>query len=344
MKFTKILAIFSVFIAVAVLSSCRKELCYNHFRAADLKLSWEQEWERDYGMSHATTWDKDLHGFDYSDLRPSQPEWVNLIKYDKGISQEEVLLNAKGGLVPVEGTTDLSFLLYNGDTEYIVFSEMAALSEARASTTARYRPNFQYMSPLFPDTRSSNPPDVLFASYIENVPDIEMHEKKLMPIKMQPLVYTYHIRYEFEEGLQFVALARGALGGMAESVYIRNGVTSEETTTILFDCDVKDYGCEAQVGSFGIPAFPDEYYGRSPLSRASNTYTLNLEIKLKNGKSTIFNFDVADQIKNQPRGGVLIVRNIKVPHELAGSNSGFEVGIDDWGDHEDIDLPIGPKK
>ena len=173
------------------------------------------------------------------------------------------------------------------------------------------------------------------------MPDIDLHASKPLPVKMQPLVYTYVVRYEFEHGIEHVALARGALSGMAESVYLRNGVTSEETTIILYDCDIKSYGCEAHVRSFGVPGFPDEYYGRSEMSRADLPYTLNLEVRLTNGKIYEFNYDIADQIARQPRGGVIRITGIRIEDDQNLSESGFDVNVDDWGDYVDVDLPVG---
>ncbi len=89
MKVKKILLLATA-TAVMSLTSCRKELCYNHFRTASIALAWEQEWERDYGMSHSSSWDAAMHGFEYHELRPDLPEWVMLLKYlDDGSSREE---------------------------------------------------------------------------------------------------------------------------------------------------------------------------------------------------------------------------------------------------------------
>lgn len=61
---------------------------------------------------------------------------------------------------------------------------------------------------------------------------------------------------------------------------------------------------------------------------------LNLEVRLKNGKVKNFDFDVTDQVHRQPRGGVIIVDNLVI------SGGEFEVDVEDWGDYEDILLPI----
>lgn len=328
-----------------LLTACqRTELCYDHFPTLTFNLAWEKEWERDYGMNHAANWDASLHGFMYDDIRPERPEWVNMIITKPDGTITEKFLDPEGGKIDVDLGEGQSYLLYNGDTEYIMLSDIVSLADARATASSRSRSGMSYINEHHPNARSTNPPDVLYAAYIENAPSSGIHDHNSLDIKMQPLVYTYVIRYEFEDGLEYVSLARGALGGMAESVYLRDGKTSDNTSIILYDCDVKDYGCEAHVRSFGIPGFPDEYYGRSDSETSSDRpYSLNLEILLKNGKTVEFNFDIADQIKNQPRGGVIKVSGLQIEEQIGNTESGFSVDVTDWPEHDVIDLPIEVK-
>lgn len=328
--------------AFTLLTACqRTELCYDHFPKASLTLDWEQEWERDYGMAHHDSWDAGYHGFDYDYLRPKVSDWVNLVKYKDNGTEGEHYLKPEGGDVILHEEGERSFLLYNGDTEYIVMSDIASLADARASATPRSRSSISYILERHPDTKSANPPDILYSAFIERVPSIAVHETLPLRVKMQPLVYTYVVRYEFEHGLDYVREARGALAGMAESVYMRDGRTSEESTIILYDCEVKGYGCEARVRSFGIPGFPDEYYGRTSDETPDRPYTLNLEVLLSNNRIIEFNYDVADQIKKQPRGGVIIIKGIRIEDEDSKTpiDGNFDVDLSDWG-HEEIDLPI----
>lgn len=326
-----------------MLASCRNELCYNHYPSIDLSFSWEQEWERDYGKAHEANWDESHYGYGYGDLRPSRPEWVNTVRYSETNTPSEKYYPLEGGEMIVEHNVKQSMLIYNGDTEYIVLSDVASLPEdVRASATTRTRATLTYMMQQHPNVRSTNPPDVLYSAYIEELPAVETHEVREMPVKMQPLVYTYLVRYEFEKGQEHVAIARGALGGMAESVYLRNGATSDNEAIILYDCETTPYGCEAQVRSFGIPGFPDKHYGKStPETSDNKKYTLNLEVKLNNGKLLEYNFDITDQVADQPRGGVITVSGIRVEDEDSLYESGFDVDVSGWGPHEDIDLPVG---
>ncbi|MDE6703918.1 MAG: DUF5119 domain-containing protein [Muribaculaceae bacterium] len=340
MKLSRILFIAVIMAVMSELTSCRDELCYDHYPSLSLGLAWEHEWERDYGMNHAANWDAAKHGFEYDDMRPERPEWVNMVITKPDGTTGEKYLKPEGDEFMVDLGEGQSYLLYNGDTEYIMLSDVASLNDARASATSRSRSGLSYINEHHPDVRSTNPPDVLYAAYVEKAPSFNIHDHLSLDVKMQPLVYTYVIRYEFEYGLEHVALARGAIGGMAESVYLRDGRTSENASVILYDCDIKSYGCEAHVRSFGTPGFPDEYYGRTESETTERPYSLNLEIMLTNGKSVEFNYDIADQLKNQPRGGVITISGIRIEDQIGASDSGFNVDVTDWPEHDIIDLPI----
>lgn len=336
-------SVVALFVLALLLPACqRTELCYDHYPRAAVTFEWEQEWERDYGMTLPAAWNEGYFGFGYDELRPGIPEWINLVKYRDNIPDGEHYLSPSGGDVVLMEEGERSFLFYNGDTEYIVLSDIASLNDARASASPRSRTSIGYILERHPDTRSANPPDLLYSAYVRSVPHINVHETKPLPVKMQPLVFTYVVRYEFEYGLQHVKLARGALAGMAESVYLRDGRTSDESVIVLYDCEKKAFGCEARVRSFGVPGFPDEYYGRFSDDAPERPFTLNLEVMLTNGKTLEFNFDVADQLKNQPRGGVIVVKGIRVEDDENGpamSNGGFDVDLSGW-DQVKVELPV----
>jgi hypothetical protein len=54
-----------------------------------------------------------------------------------------------------------------------------------------------------------------------------------------------------------------------------------------------------------------------------------------------FNFDVTDQVNNQPHGGVIVVKDIVIEENQGTQGSGsFDVEVDDWGPYEDVPLPL----
>ena len=100
---------------------------------------------------------------------------------------------------------------------------------------------------------------------------------------------------------------------------------------------MEDFGAQACVHSFGIPDYPNEHY----TTRADRRYGLNLEVRLKNGKVKSFDFDVTDQVAAQPQGGVIVVNGIEISDEDGTEGgSGFDVNVGDWGEYEDVELPL----
>jgi hypothetical protein len=185
--------------------------------------------------------------------------------------------------------------------------------------------------------KTVNPPDMLYANFIKDYYSEKLPEPAVIEITLQPLVFTYLVRYEFESGLKYVSIARGALSGMAESVKMNTGDTSDETATVLYDAEVTDFGVEAIVNSFGEPGYPNANYP----TKSGNRHALNLEVLLKNGRTINFDFDVTDQVLAQPHGGVIVVSGIEVKAEDGSQGSGaFDVDVNDWGDYEDIYLPL----
>jgi len=233
-------------------AGCRKDLCYDHDAhspgcRALVTAVWEREWERDYGLGWLAGWDAAAYGRAYDDLRPDAAEGIAMVVYGDPESRtavsDEFHLSAGGGKVSLkEGS--YSLLFYNDDTEFIVFNDMASLPSASATTRTRTRGSY---SEHHAEERTVNTPDMLYGHFVERY-GAEMHLGwEELPVKMQPLVYTYLVRYRVEYGRQHIALARGALAGMAESVYLQDGRTGDEAATLLYDCTLTADGAEACV-------------------------------------------------------------------------------------------------
>lgn len=317
-----------------------KELCYDHNDhahryhinvVADYRLEWE---EYRGGTNWSQAWPDNY--IPYDSLRPKKPSGLRVINYSDDGQHNIHNIDPDGGIVTLyEGNNDILF--YNNDTEYILFSRADNGASTRASTRTRTRASYIGNEYSNDNEETVNAPDMLYANFIDDhyaeklltAPDIE--------VTLHPLVFTYKIRYEFVAGLEYVALARGAISGMAKSVYMNTGYTSDEPATILFDAELTDYGVRALVNSFGAPGFPNGNYA----TRAENKNGLNLELLLTNGRTMTFEFDITDQIAAQPHGGVITVGGIEVKKEDGVSGSGaFDVEVNDWGEYEDIPLPL----
>jgi hypothetical protein len=331
---------------ILLLVSCtHKDLCFDHNQHAlksevHIKAEYEKEWHYTYeggtDWKNHPTWQESF-GIEYDALRPGMPDGLRVHVYNENCSNECINMDHNGGIVCMR-PGEHSLLLYNNDTEYIVFDDMQSSVSTKASTRTRTRSSYlgnSYMETALEKT--VNQPDMLYGCYIESYVAERSIETEIIPVTMRPLVFTYLVRYEFSHGVEYVSLARGALAGMAQSVWLNNGQTSEEVATILYDCTVEDFGVQTMVRSFGSPSFPNNYYG----TRAKQQFGLNLEVRLNSGKIKSFDFDVTDQVALQPRGGVIVVKGIEISEEEGTEGgSGFDVEVEGWGDYEDIVLPL----
>ena len=164
-----------------------------------------------------------------------------------------------------------------------------------------------------------------------------------LPVTLRPLVYKYVIVYRFESGIEHVRQARGALAGMAESVYLRDGHTGPEKVTVLFDdarIDAERSEVSVAVSTFGVPDYPDKYYQGLSARDVPDVFGLNLEVMLPDGSLKSFEFDISGQMADQPRGGVIEVEGLTVSEDEFGSGGAFDVEVGGWGDYEDIVLPL----
>lgn len=341
----RVLDILSTLLLLAVLASCNqhKDLCYTHSEHAhkyqiNFISDYRQEWEENHGGTNwSTNWPSNY--VDYESLRPEKPDGIRVINYDKHGLSDKHNIATDGGIVTLyAGYNDVLF--YNNDTEYIIFSDVDNVATTRATTRTRTRSTYLGSEYANEGEETMTPPDMLYANFQKDLYVEKVVTPTDMHITLHPLVFTYKIRYEFDAGLEYVAIARGALSGMAHSVLLHDGSTSDEAATVLFDeCEITEFGVRAFVNSFGVPGYPNKYYGTR--NGDDVKHALNLELLLRNGSMITLNYDVTEQVQAQPHGGVIVVDGIVIKEEDGTQGSGsFDVEVNDWGPYEDIDLPL----
>lgn len=323
-----------------------KDLCYDHETHTPrveylLSLSYDIEWE--YNLESHIQWEQywnEDFGVSYDDIRPDHPEGVRVHIYNED-DQSEIVRNIDkdGSTIHFTDEGHYSVLMHNNDTEYIVYEGMNSFATAYATTRnvarSTYLGNPYVGSESDGEEETVNPPDMLFGAYLDSIYVQKSTKPDTLSVTLHPLVFTYLVRYEVEEGAEYIALARGALAGMAKGVNLGDGHTSPEKVTLLFDATVTDFGVQTLVKSFGVPDYPNPNYSRNP-----GKYGLNLEIRRKDGAFLQFDFDVTEQVEKQPHGGVIVVKGIKVDKPAEGGGGGFDVGVSDWGDAIDVPLPL----
>lgn len=334
------LTLFGILFAVVFTACEHKDLCLNHRDhahkyhikvVADYRYDWE---ECLGGTDWKTSWPENY--LPYDDLRPGTPSGIRVVNFNESGDYNLHNISSTGGVINLyEGKNNLLF--YNNDTEYIVFSSFDNMATTRATTRVRTRTYSEGNEPTDEDEPTLTPPDMLYANYYDGYVAEKVVDPTEVHVTLQPLVFTYKVRYEFKAGLQYVSMARGSLSGMAASVLLVSGETSEDAATLLYDCEMTDFGARALVNSFGVPAFPHPNYP----TREGGKNILVLEVLLRNNTRHTFELDVTDQVKKQPHGGVIVFKDIEITEEEGKQGSGgFEVTVDGWEDYVEIELPL----
>ncbi len=315
---------------LAVSAACEhKELCFDHDAhapksAVHIKAEYEKEWELmcEGGTDWKSAW-QDEFGMEYDELRPDAPDGLRVQLYHEDGINNMLNVAPEGDVVQMRPGNH-SVLLYNNDTKSIVFDNMGSYASAKATTRTRTRSSYLGNPYTENQARTLVMSQCVCGNYIKNYTAERKLETDELSVTMHPLVFRYLVRYEFKHGLECERWPGGA-------------VAAAEEATILYDCTVEDFGVQACVHSFGIPDYPNGLY----TTRAERRYGLNLEVRLKNGNTMSFDFDVTDQVAAQPQGGVIVVKDIEIPDDKGmEGGSGFDVDIDGWGEYEDIELPL----
>lgn len=328
--------IFFIFvICLLSLTGCRKDLCYDHESHATkvrvhMTCDWLLKWERTVTTDWKSSWNNIL-GFSYESLVPAAGSSTTAYVYTNGKIENKNMFNHAEGSLPMNNLPH-DILVHNDDVSYIHIDKTDE-DDFVAYTGTRSRSGFTRAG-----SRTCNIPEPLFVGNVKNFQPEETHSStdfQELVVTMKPVVYTYVIYYKFKTGVEYVTKARGSLSGMAEGVFLKDMCTSGSTATFLFDnCNVDDKGVYTTIRTFGVPS--RDLNEKGPCKKGS--FELGLEIEGLNGKVMEYTFDVTDQVRSQPYGGVIVVDNIVVDSKDANEDGmGFQPDIEDWVD-ENIDI------
>lgn len=331
-------------LCLMMMTACEhKDFCYDHGGHQErieyeINLNYDRSWE--YGIDGNNYWLnhwQPVWGLDYDAIRPAEPEGARVHIYYNDEMESERNLRKKGSSVFFQNEGYYDMLFYNNDTEYILFEGTTRFTTAYATTRSLVRSTYRGNSKITRGTKETTmtPPDMLYGAYIDSFEVKKSVETQTLDVTLHPLVYTYLIRFEVSKGAEHIRQAKGAFAGMAKGVNLYDGRTSNEVATVMFDCEtIGDFGVQTLVKSFGIPDYPNPHY-----TRGDRQYGVSLEMLLKNGNFQQHDFDVTEQVENQPTGGVIVIKGIEID-ETRDESKGFIIGVDGWGDVVDVPLPL----
>ena len=317
------------------LTGCRKDLCFNHFRSVTVETSYDTLWERDNGVDVRSRWNDSILGHSYDEYTPAPGELVECLVYNKDEgTTDKIYINSTCQSISLPSGTN-SLMFFNNETDVMEFYNLDDRKNAMCITVPRSRSTYTKASA---DEVTVAEPEMMYGCYLSDIDDIQIHEERNLQAYMTPLVFSYVINIRFEHGIEYVALARGVVAGMARGVYLRDGGTTAETATIFFDdCEMNEYGLVTKLNAFGPPNYTDaDFNGPAPSrsvakSASTGTQTLSLEVRLTNGTIKQYTIDITKQIALQPTGGLITVTGLRVEDdEAVGGNSAWDVSVDNW--------------
>lgn len=312
----------------------------------------EADYDREWFIPVTPRYDWAAHwpdsiGVSYASLELPMPTGLRVVTFTSGGEVYHHNIEAEGGEVAMESETT-NLLLYNNDTEYIVFDHPDSFSDCTATTRRRNGGFYSGNARVGSDTVSEpvrSQPDILYRRGMSEtkVDSILRKEESdpatihVIPTTLYPAVYVYVVHFNFDKGLEHVINGAAAVTGMSAGVRLSNGNTLEETCTLMFDCHKTDKGMTGTFVSFGIPGYTPE---NGELYHPHGRYGITLQLVLTNSKRVSYAMDVTPQMSAQPCGGVIMTGGISVDEDDAKPEGGgsFDVSVDPWGAPNDYEI------
>ena len=287
------------------------------------------------------------HKSDYSN--PGEPKTTSYVLYEKttGLPVYRGSFNGlQGAMYVQEGLYDL--LVYTTDfNEYDANFFIGMENPQTAETHTRQspineKPPVESSEDEDPADKAPRPdikevwmvePDPTFGVLVEDVAVFKDLENKVVDVEFVQKSFKYYLTIRCT-GLQNIHSAQMNISGMYTTAFLSNDDhRMNEAGTQTLDLQInrtkpanpEDLGKGELYGEFWS-------FGPNQNDEIINTITLhfvNGDVISKRLK------DLTSQIKTLTRGGEIIVEEIV---EIKGPPSGFQPGVEDWGDNTDIDI------
>ena len=287
------------------------------------------------------------HKSDYSN--PGEPKTTSYVLYEKTTGMavyRGTFKGLQGAMYVQEGLYDL--LVYTTDfNEYDANFFIEMDSPQTAETHTRQSP-IEEEPPVDPSEddepadKAPHPdikevwmvePDPTFSVLVEDVAVFKDREDRVVEVEFVQKSFKYYLTIQCT-GLQNIHSAKMNISGMYTTAFLSNeDHRMNEAGTQTLDMQIfrskptsaEEIGKGQLYGEFWS-------FGPNQNDEIVNTITLqfvNGDVITKRLK------DLTSQIKTLTRGGEIIVEEIV---EIKGPPGGFQPGVDDWGDHQDVEI------
>ena len=306
----------------------------------DYEILWGTEWHIDWQYP----WDEELYG----PMGYTLPTGLHAIAYQLDDNQQRVRkyydrhLDADGGHLNLGTNAWYDVLLYNDDTEWILFPDRDAVHDSVYATfgaTTRTTTKAQYTR-----TRTHagyNQPDLLYGSLISNLhvsEDLNDYEEQraedgtiIYVRKVETTLHPYTYIYLYQVMLLNNSDAEGTIvtsgtgltaNGLASGVDLFSrrthstvvSLTQENMMPLAQDVpltlpdgtDTQGDILAARIQTWGMPDIvPHEELTRSESTEPADSTFVGVGLRLRNGYTYVMQKNVTEQMKERPAGGVI---------------------------------------
>jgi len=294
-----------VIAAICVLGSCRKDLYYSNSDIDGPQVYINAMWP--------------------SDLT-TIPSGIRAIFYPTagGTPIVRNILPAGGYVAIPKGTYNV--VLFNNDTEYVKLynTDTDSTLEARTTTilaSAKVK--------SFPSQDIVNLPDSFYSYKIKNFNVTGNSLPDILSAPLQNKVKFFNVRVNIggTGGVSYVSSATGYISGLYGSFFPGLDTYPSTNSAITFNFSNKgaDY-LQGTVSTFGVNCL------------SGNTQMFKSSLTLTDGRTLEYDCDITSLLNidlSKPNQVVTIPGTIDVS---AGSSSGFNVNVNDWGNSTSVDI------
>ncbi len=197
------------------------------------------------------------------------------------------------------------------------------ISEQQRSRFTRYLQSRVDTRPSYEDIRLT--PDHLFVARERNIhiPQHISEDVFIIRTTAHSVVESWTVEIDGIEGMEYVGSVSMMLSGQVSSNFISTNTRSEEPIAIYFDVISAQRRNSVLYSQF-------ETFGREKTS--GETALLSVLFTDVEGHPYMYNFDVSDQMENNPEQHIIIRTDINIPKPEAGG--GFKPEVDGWKEHE----------
>ncbi len=233
---------------------------------------------------------------------------------------------------------DVNMVVYNieaGETRvrnYYVWRDIEAytneISEQQRSRFTRYLQSRVDTRPSYEDIRVT--PGHLFVAreYNIHIPRHISEDVFIISTTAKSVVESWTIEVEGITGMEWVCSVSMMISGQVGSHFIATGNDSPEPVALYFDIISAQRRSTVMNSRF-------ETFGREKTS--GDVALLSILFTDIAGHPYMYNFDVSDQMENNPEQHIIIKGDINIPKPEIGG--GFRPEVDNWKEYEyDIDI------